>query len=494
MVERAAGPGGKMRTVPSPAGPVDAGPTVFTLRHVFDGLFESVGESLDAHVTLRPLEILARHDWRGAPRLDLYADAARSREAIGDFAGAGAARSFDAFRARARRLFAALEGPVMTAADPGPLSVALATLGRGPRLLADMAPGTTLAGLLGREFEDPRLAQLFARYATYVGGSPFRSPAILALIWDAEAQGVYEVAGGMHALARAIEAAARARGARFLYGCAARAITVENGAATGVEFESGVRVDADAVLFNGDPAALAEGRLGEPVQIATPPRPEARRSLSAWVWSFSAEAGDAPLAHHNVAFSDDYRAEFADIARGRLPRDPTLYLCAQDRGGAARTAGAERFQIIMNAPATGDGPPPTQEERSLCETRVFDRLREAGVPLAPPRGAEALTTPTEFAAMFPGSGGALYGTDPHRLTATFRRPRARSRVPGLFLAGGAVHPGPGVPMAALSGRLAAAAILLALGSTSASRRTAMPGGMSTGSPTMANAPSRSSAS
>ena len=88
-----------------------------------------------------------------------------------------------------------------------------------------------------------------------------------------------------------------------------------------------------------------------------------------------------------------------------------------------------------------------------------------GLTFSPLPGRETLTTPHDFAALFPGSQGALYGRSPHGLMAPFRRPRARTTLPGLYLAGGGVHPGPGMPMAALSGRHAAAAILADLAST-----------------------------
>ena len=484
VLERAAAPGGKMRTVDSRAGPVDAGPTVFTMAGVFDALFAALDEVPERHLTLRPLDLLARHHWRGAPALDLHADPGRSRDAIGAFAGARAAAEFDAFNARAARLFAAFDAPVMRHPDPTVTSVARATMGRLPGILGDMAAGRSLAGMLGRAFSDPRLAQLFARYATYVGGSPYLSPAILALIWHAEAQGVATVRGGMAALARALEGLATARGARFRYGCGAARIEAAGGRARAVITEAGERLPAAAVLFNGDPAALGAGLLGPAARPAGVRRPPRRRSLSAWVWTFAGDPDGARLAHHNVYFSDDYRAEFAQLfGQRRTPADPTLYLCAQDRGdGDAAPGGAERFQILMNAPADGDGAPPTEEEIRQCGTRVFTRLAEAGVPLSRP-GRATLTTASDFAALFPGSAGALYGTAPHGSLATLRRPRARSPVPGLYLCGGAVHPGPGVPMAALSGRLAAAAIMADRASTYGWTPTAMPGGTSTGCPT-----------
>jgi 1-hydroxycarotenoid 3,4-desaturase len=89
------------------------------------------------------------------------------------------------------------------------------------------------------------------------------------------------------------------------------------------------------------------------------------------------------------------------------------------------------------------------------------------------------TLPQDFARLFPGSGGALYGQATHGWMSAFARHSARSPVPGLYLAGGSVHPGPGVPMAAMSGRLAAATLMAHHASTSRSRRVLISGGMST---------------
>ncbi|MBC7179345.1 MAG: FAD-dependent oxidoreductase, partial [Roseovarius sp.] len=169
VLERHAGPGGKMRAFPSDAGPVDAGPTVLTMRGVFDALFASVGTRLEDHIDLVPQDILARHFWPDGSRLDLFADEARSRAAIHDFAGDRAARQFTRFCARARRLFAAFDAPMMQAAAPSSLALA-ATVARQPNLIPAMAPLSTLAQSLARQFDDPRLRQLFGRYATYVGG------------------------------------------------------------------------------------------------------------------------------------------------------------------------------------------------------------------------------------------------------------------------------------------------------------------------------------
>jgi 1-hydroxycarotenoid 3,4-desaturase len=242
------------------------------------------------------------------------------------------------------------------------------------------------------------------------------------------------------------------------------------------------------VVFNGDPAALVEGRLGDAARGAVPRRAVAPRSLSAWVWAFAARPSGPALVHHNVFFGADPDAEFGPIRAGRMPVDPTLYLCAQDRGGGATPRGPERFEIIMNGAPLGDGP---IEEAQTCRRTTFATLARFGLTFDPTPETAALTTPAGFERLFPGSRGSLYGLSPEGATAAFRRPTAATRLPGLWLAGGGAHPGAGVPMATLSGMRAAEAILSARASTSPSARTATPGGTSTGSATTAAAPSRS---
>jgi len=482
VLERHPGPGGRMRCLPSTAGPVDAGPTVLTLRPVFESLFRDLGTRLEDHVTLIRQSLLARHFWPDGSRLDLFDDPAASAAAIADFAGPCAAEQFRRFSGRARRLFDGFDGPMMQAPAPRPAGLA-GHVARRPWLIPDMAPLSSLARSLARQFDDPRLAQLFGRYATYVGGTPDRVPALLALIWQAEAAGVWVVQGGMHRLARAIEGLARGHGARFYYNAHVAEILVENGRAAGVRLADGTKHRADTVLFNGDPRALANGQFGTATAVVAPQTRRAPRSLSAEVWAFAATPTGPDLAHHNVFFRDTAKPEFDAIAKGRSVPDPTLYLCAQDRGVPGGIPAPERFEIIANAAPLTRAPNETEFE--TCRTRTFTTLARFGLTFDPPPGAETLTTPTGFERLFPATAGSLYGQSPHGMTAAFRRPTARTAVPGLYLAGGGTHPGAGVPMATLSARHAAEAIMQDRCSTSPSRQTAMPGGISTGSATIA---------
>jgi 1-hydroxycarotenoid 3,4-desaturase len=498
VLEAGRTPGGRMRETFPGGQPVDSGPTVLTLASVFHELFAQTGEQLADHLTLEPLAVLARHSWGPAQCLDLHADHAASRAAIAAFAGPREAAGFDRFSRDARTLYQGLETRFMRVQKPGLLEFAARL---GPLRAFQLRAGQPFASLwsaVGHYFEDPRLRQLFGRYATYVGSSPFAAPAVLMLIAEVEMNGVYTVRGGMAQLARALAALGERRGVRFEYGQRVEQVHCTQGRVSAVECADGSRIAADAVVYNGELGALADGRLGSAVSTASggPARPP---SLSALTFAWHARAEGFPLAHHTVFFSADYAREFDELfGKHRLPSEPTVYLCAQDRATepalprpapgrvsmpalsgapaapgrsaspvvAGEPGGPERLFAIINAPALGAGAAVgSAAAQRMPEETELARARGAGLALLEHCGLhldildEQRTGPADFARLFPGNGGAIYGQSCHGWRAPFDRPGARTPVRGFYLAGGGVHPGPGVPMVAISGQLAAAAIM-----------------------------------
>jgi 1-hydroxycarotenoid 3,4-desaturase len=454
VVERQPAVGGKVRRMRAGDHGVEAGPRVIHLLDVFEALFDDAGASLADAVTLAPVPLLARHLWSDGARLDLAAVPGAARDAIGDFAGSAAAHGFSAMLQRAERIFGVLERPVVRGPRPTARSLVAQT---GVARLLGISPFATLWDALGEHFQDARLRQVFARCAMNLGMSPLRAPATLLLIAHVEMRGSWRVLGGTTALIQAIHRLAETKGVRFRLGEQAGAVTVSHGRARGVRLADGEVLESDAIIANIEPAAVASGLLGADAAAALPGwRP--RRSFSAYAWAFEAEAGDAPLASTVSVMPPPGEAEFAELSlRHRLPAHSTIHLAAPAREDGNPPLGAEPMLCTIHAPARADVTPPSLPHAQDVIAQRFAQMAACGIKLRP--GALDIATPHDFAAMFPGSGGALWGTALQGWASLFERPGAATKLPGLFLAGAGVHPGAGLAMAALSGRHAAAAVM-----------------------------------
>ncbi len=469
VVERAAKPGGKMREVDAGGAMIDAGPTVFTMKWVFEGLFRDAGAKFEECLELQTASILARHAWRGGGgRLDLFADIEQSAAAIADFAGGREADGYRAFCKRGADIYQTLRDTYMAAQRPSPIDlvrrVGFTNLGAMWRT----APMKSLWAELGGYFHDERLRQLFGRYATYVGSSPEFAPATLMLIAHVEQEGVWIVKGGMRRVADALQRVGEANGAHYRFNAHVEEIQIRDGRACGVRLVGGEAISSDAVVFNGDISALGTGLLGKTANKAAKPIAREDRSLSAVTWCVNAQTQGFPLHHHNVFFAEDYLAEFDAVFKRRtITAAPTVYICAQDRADAAADRHIERARdrmlVLINAPADGDIAPMSDERVAALRDTAFGLVRECGLAIDQSTMSCVTTPPHGFHALFPATGGAIYGRANHGSMASFARPGAVSGVRGLYLAGGSVHPGAGIPMATISGRLAAERVASDLG-------------------------------
>jgi 1-hydroxycarotenoid 3,4-desaturase len=242
VLEAAETPGGKMRQLQVDGAAIDAGPTVLTMRWVFEQIMDDIGSSMAALPALTPLSVLATHAWRGHDKtLNLYADVQASADAIAQFAGGAEAQRFLAFCAQAKQLYATLEGPHIRSARPHFLQMVRDLGPGGLATLTKLGPFATLWQTLGRHFRSPHLRQLFARYATYCGSSPWLAPATLMLVAQVEMDGVWSIDGGVHALAQALAKLGTQQGARVRYGQRCERIMVKDGRVHGVRL-AGVSV------------------------------------------------------------------------------------------------------------------------------------------------------------------------------------------------------------------------------------------------------------
>ena len=243
------------------------------------------------------------------------------------------------------------------------------------------------------------------------------------------------------------------------------------------------------IVFAGDPRALALGLLGPGCgRRGAPAGGGTAQPFGAGLEFLPATAARrGSSASQPCSSARTIAASFGPVSKGGgTPGDPTLYVCAEDRGAGSTPPALERFEIIENCRAGGGG---ATEEAATCRTaRIPDPLGEGGsrsTPGAGPRRPERRRRGSR--ALFPGSAGSLYGLSPHGPMAALKRPRARTAVPGLLTSRGAeTHPGAGRADGdgLFSGRHAAETIRSDRISTSrVPPDGSCLGGMSTGSPT-----------
>lgn len=450
--------GGKMRELSCSLGGIDSGPTVFTMKYVFDELFEKAGEVFEHSIELQKISTLARHAWDETKFFDLHASKEQSKDEIGQFFGRACADGYGRFCDDSASIFNSLKDTFIGASRPSPLELGARIGLLNARKLWQLQPFTSLMGKLSSYFPDPRLQQLFGRYATYVGSSPYQAPATLMLIAHVEQEGVWLINGGMHKLAKTMHSLAEAKGAEIRTNERVIKLLTDRQRVCGVITNEGEMLTAKRVLYCGDISALNNDFLDISKNRPKTVAPH-ERSLSAITWSMEATSQGFPLHQHNVFFSDDYEEEFTSIFdRGYAPIRPTVYVCAQDRGDdAISSPDRERLMCLVNSPANGDTNRLDERELEQCQQNMIASLSKCGLTVQPHQ--QMITQPADFASLFPGSGGALYGRASHGWMASFKREGAKTRIPGLYLAGGSVHPGAGVPMATLSGMIAAEQII-----------------------------------
>jgi phytoene desaturase len=442
IVEQSDRVGGKLGRFERDGFTFDTGPGLLTMPQVFADLFAATGSALAEQVDLVRLDPVVRHVFADGSQLDSTSDHQEFTRRIADAFGTTAAQQWRRFWRRAQRIWAASWEPVVRSPVDGPADVARLAW-RLPDLAA-IAPGRTLRGLTRAYLDDPRLRQLLERYATYTGSDPRRAPAALAAIPYAELTfGGWYVHGGLARLADAVLRRCTAMGVRVMLETRAVRIVTSGGCVTAVDLADGIRLPADVVVANADAAAVYRDLLPSPRQA----RMHQERSLSGFVLLLGVRGSTPDRAHHTVLFPADTDAEFDAIFGAHQPvEDPTMLVTVAD-DPTVSPAGHESWFVLVNTPAIGRSP----VDWPAYAQHVLDRLAARGLDVRDRIVLRRVRTPADLEAETLSPGGAIYGTPSHRLL----RPPQRGTVRGLFLVGGSVHPGGGLPLVALSAEIAA---------------------------------------
>ena len=449
LCERGPQLGGKMNQWRVDGYSFDTGPSLITMPHVFRELFETTGERLDDHLELIRVAPFADYVFDDGARFAYSPSLPEWTQTLDRLESHGADRFFR-FMELGARLFhlssATFLRRPMTAPPDGAVWRAMR---HTPLRRAWGAYHRTVAA----HFTSPYLIQLFNRYPTYVGSSPYACPATLAVIPYLEyAFGGWHVRGGLYRIVEALATLGKERGVEFRCNAPVERVECSRKRVQAVSLQNGETLPAEVVVVNADPSAR-DALLGRANGAALP---VGGRSLSGVVMLLASRRRLPELGHHTVYFSGDYPKEFGELfTERRFPDDPTVYVNKPTHSDPSMAPdGGECLFIMANAPALGaEG-----WDSAMTQTardRIMARLRAGGFPdIADAIVAERIITPADFETDYAMPGGAIYGAHSHGWRrAFFRPPNKDGGVRGLYFVGGGSHPGGGTPTVLLSAKI-----------------------------------------
>ncbi len=448
-------PGGKMYEITQDGFRWDTGPSVITMRHVFEDLFASAGKKLEDYLTLLPVDPLTRYFFADGVCFDAVSNLSQMAHHIEQLEPRDV-EGYLRYLAYAAQIHRITGNVFIYDKPPTPASFARVPI--QDWLKAD--PFRTMSQAIQSHIKSPYLRQLLGRFATYVGGSPYLAPATLNVIAHVELTGgVWYPQGGIYQIALALETLATEMGIRIGYDCSIQQIVVNsNKQVKNVILPNNEVISADIVISNLD-VITTHNKLLSPQAIPANYLQHLNRfelSCSGFVLLLGISIDYAKLKHHNIFFSADYPAEFDAIFKQHLPPDdPTIYIAITSKTNPKHAPqGCENWFVLVNVPPISSHYD-WEQQKHHYRNLILDKLASYDIDVRPHIRSEVILTPLDLERMSGAQRGALYGASANNRFSVFLRPHNRSKyIRGLYFAGGTTHPGGGVPMVMLSGKVA----------------------------------------
>jgi diapolycopene oxygenase len=456
--------GGKAASLSEQGFRFDMGPTILTIPDVLRRVFAEAGRDLHQALDLVPLDPQWRSFFTDGTTLDLVADVAEMRKNLETLAPDGkAADGFERFMELAKRLHKLSDDyffwrPVGGMKDMFDAKRGL-TLGLLKEIMG-MRPGHSVGGTVRAFVPDARAAQMFDHFTQYVGSNPENSPAVLCGIASMQSRdGVWYPMGGITAVPKALAGLATELGVEIRTECPVKRIRTSAGKVQGVETAAGDFIPAAAVVSNSDSVRTHRELLQQPEASKFLRRRGYEPACSGVVLYLGLKERYEHLLHHNFVFSRDPHEEFEAIYRkGEPAPDPTAYVCAPAATDpSVAPEGGEALYVLVHTPYLRPHHNWSQMLPAYRD-RIIEKLRStAGLDDIEERiVVERTLTPQDIHDRYHVLNGAIYGLASHgRFMGAFKPSNRSPDIEGLYLAGGAAHPGPGMPMVMMSGWIAA---------------------------------------
>ncbi|WP_198381905.1 NAD(P)/FAD-dependent oxidoreductase [Roseomonas sp. KE2513] len=443
----------------------DMGPTILTVPRVLRRIFAEAGRDQARDLPLVRLDPQWRCFFEDGTRIDLSENVDEMASKMDTFAPGNGA-GYRAFQRESENLHRISEGfffwkSVEDLTD---------TMDFRSNMQADtlkdvmaLRMGKTVAKVIRGHVPDARLAQMLDHYTQYVGSSPYLAPAVICGIGDMQAsEGIWYPVGGTRAVAEGLAKLAESLGAELRPSTEVTGLDLrDNGTRIAGVVAKGETIPFDAVISNMDAIRtykeLVGGKPGRKYE-----KKGFKPACSGVVLYLGLNKRYEHLGHHDFVFSRDAEEEFDAIYKKGIPApDPTAYLAAPSgTDPSVAPDGGEALYVLVHTPHLRPG---QDWSKMLPEYRqvILNKLkRTAGMEDIEERiVVERALTPQDIHERYKVLDGAIYGLASHGAFLGAFKPGNRSRqVKGLYLAGGAAHPGPGMPMVMMSGWIAADAL------------------------------------
>lgn len=455
--------GGKCRTEWIGRYAFDTGPSLLTLPAVYRDFFQRTGDVMGRVLEIE--EVYPSFDYRFHDGASVkFANLSRKKTlaSIEESLGTEAASEWDQVMLQAEAMWDVSREPFIESELKSPLSLL-----KRPHLLKDLKTISPWKSLRGIGIQNPYLAKIMDRYATYSGSDPRVAPAVLSTIaFVEEAFGAWHIKGGIGTLAEKITDRCQKLGVEIQLNSFVSEITIDKGRVTGLVID-GVHKNFDRVVANADAHFVYEKLLPPIRKVRRIRRQLAKQepSLAGFSLLLGLKPSDnQPLEHHTILFPENYDLEFESIFTTKTPVEkPTIYICAPRDPLMVRDEGHEAWFVLVNAPrhsTTGDGFDWSDENfKRRYANSIIDQIEAAGISVRDRLEVLEIRTPLDLQSSIHAPGGSIYGTSSNGARSAFARAKNRSPIAGLYLVGGSAHPGGGLPLVGLSAEIVTNAIL-----------------------------------
>ncbi len=455
VLERENVPGGRAGVVEERGYRIDTGPSVLTMTGILRDTFAAAGVDMADHLRLHPVDPMYRACYADGSEIRVWHGREAMAEEITAVCGAKEAAGFRRFCDYLTDLYR-LELPNFIdrnfdsvfdiAKPPGPVFT-----------LLRMRGFSRLSKVVNSYFSDPRLQRLFSFQSMYAGLAPFQALAIYCVITYMDTvEGVYFPEGGVHAVPRALAAAAEKAGATFRYGATVERVLCKSGAkgrATGVALAGGEKIDADVVVLNPD-LPVAYDQLTPWVTAPRVAR-RGRYSPSCAVWLAGVRGGPSEGAgHHNIHFGTAWESSFEELMkRGECMSDPSMLVTSPTVSDPSLAPEGRSTLYVLEPAPNLDGKVNWRSTRDRFKKQLLGRVAALGY--STDAEFERFYDPTDWERMGMARGTPFSLAHTFFQTGPFRPNNVDGRMPGIVFVGSGTVPGVGVPIVLLSGRLAA---------------------------------------